>query len=278
MSKAFVIISGDKHSGSTTGLMPLKGVYNHDGNLILPSTLQTEAAKFWDETWDGLKAEIKTLRRRGYEIVHIDMGDTVDGDHHQTTQIWGTPELHAESAIAMRLPIRNLVDRDYQLIGTEVHVGQEGELDIQVGREIGCTKYKGQFASDKIRTRVGGALFDLCHHGPCIGNTSWTRETPARSYGRSAIFNDLADNISPPDVIVRAHFHNKLHTLVEVGKYSAHVFITPSWQWKTIHSKRIAHAQHISDVGLLTMIVEDGRVIDPRFRLYQYDETPVEEI
>ncbi len=278
MSKAFVIVDGDKHSGSTTGLLPLAGVRNHDGNLILPNTLQTEAAKFWDETWGQLKVEIKALRRQGYKIVHIDMGDTVEGDHHQTTQIWGTPELHAESAITMRMPIRNLVDEDYQLIGTEAHTGKEGELDRQVAREVGCTQYHGQFSSDKIRVRIAGAMFDLCHHGPSVGNTPWTYGTSVRSYGKATVLADLAEQTPPPDVIIRAHVHRKCHECVEVGRYQAHVFITPSWQWKTVHGKRVAHAQHISDIGLLTMKVEDGRVVDPGFRLFQYDETQVEEI
>jgi len=260
-----VVWVSDLHVGSTVGICPKQYTVD-EGNIHLASEHQLFLLDFWAEFW-------KRRKKDGRSIILILGGDIVDGDHHDTLQVWTQDELiQVDAAVQLLLPIVTLAKKTYLLRGTAAHVGQTGRYDSRVAKELGINAYY------HLRLNVGGVLFDLAHHGVGVGKRIWNIGNMARSYGRSIAMANILHNRPIPDVVVRGHVHRKCHETVRDGEHTTEVIISPSWQLKTEYAHRVSTEDDLSDIGGVIVGVDNGRVTEVTLDVIQFEQTAMVQI
>jgi hypothetical protein len=235
--KNLVVIS-DTHSGCKMGLCPTDPVPLDGGGMYLASEFQRGMYAYWREFWDEWIPQV--TRGEPFDLVHN--GDAIDGVHHRaTTQISQNMEDQVRIAELLLKPV---VDRCkasggtyYHIRGTEAHVGQSGEHEERLARNLGAKPNKeGQYARFDLWKRVGDGskapLVHLLHH---IGTTgSAAHEASAVNAELTAEYVEAARwNREPPDYIVRSHRHRSIAVDLNSAKGYAAAIVTPAWQGKT---------------------------------------------
>jgi hypothetical protein len=206
---------GDLHSGSK--LAPLTPFTGDDDIPFAPSLLQAKLAEFLGECL----AEVKIIAK-GHRLALFLGGDLVDGHHHKSTQIEGTQADQRALAVQLLLPWVNLADDGYGLKGTDVHVGDNGDQDRSVCKELGVP------AQHFWRLEHGGKLLDWAHHATG-SRKPWLRENGPIALAQKTYYECLELGERPPDLIVRHHMHHH----VKAEAKGIVVASIPGWQVQT---------------------------------------------
>jgi hypothetical protein len=270
-----IVVISDLHCGSTLGLCGPEVILD-DGGKYLPNELQIESYSYWKKAfWPFVWAKAKKENRKTVVICNA---ETVDGSHHGTNQIWSN-QVSDQIAVAVELIDEVTVQADARLFtrGTPAHVGESGSADEAVAQILKATrpdgKKVGPYSSYHLRLNIGGVNLDVCHHGPNTGSRMWLKGNGARSYARTIVLDALVLNRKPPDVIIRSHYHQKLHeTLHEYG-YTTEMLVTPAWQWMSNYATRVVSYEQISDIGGLVISIDAGRVTDIEFKCLSLSQT-----
>src|SRR3990172_2403213 len=229
--EVLVLGIGDVHVGSTIGLAPPKWS-TYDGQNVIEHTqspLQKLIWQHWQASWGR---QLKS----GLPLVVFNLSEDIDGNHHQTHQIWSQdPREQADVAISMFLPYRQKCVRWYACKGTPSHVGQSATWDEYIAKELGADVPPdgGGFSSYSLKAKVSNVNFDVGHHGPRPGHRPWTLGNNARSYALSIVMAYILRGEQPPDVIMRGHVHKCLHETVRVAGHECQMIVSPAWQLKS---------------------------------------------
>lgn len=227
-----VVVLSDLHAGGTTAIMP-KGFYTKEGNLIGLNPIQEWLWDAWVKSWDWF-----------YELAGDDPwtlvinGDTIDGDHHRTTQLWSRDE--ADHGIAsyhlLKDHARN-ASSVYLTQGTEAHTkGHESALAYQLHSLGANVRMPDGFAGawPSLDLEIAGTYVKADHH---IGAT-------CRAYLESSALSIALSDMRlrcnraghrVPRIVVRAHRHQ--YGFYEDG-YGA-IVISPCWQQLTRFGHRV---------------------------------------
>lgn len=236
-----LICVGDIHSGCQLALCPPKGVRLDNGGQYIPSRFQKKLWAWWTELWDEWVPEATD----GEPYAVCNMGDAVDGVHHNsTTQISHNAEDQARIARAVLGPVvERCGGRYYHIRGTEAHVGASAEREEALAESLGAIENRtGQCARYELWKMVGPALIHAMHH---IGSTG------SQHYESTAVHKELIEafteagrwNRRHPDVIVRAHRHRAIETVIPTARGEARAIVCPGWQGKTPFAFRIPGAR-----------------------------------
>lgn len=246
-----LIVVSDTHCGCRLGLYGPEPMRVDGGGSYLPSAFQQKMWALWREFWDEWVPEV--TRGEPYDVVHN--GDAIDGSHHNsTTQI--SHNIEDQIRIAERV-IRPEADRCrasggvyYHIRGTEAHVGQSGEYEERLARNLGALPNdQGQYARFDLWKRVGhptkrvhAPLVHLLHH---IGTTSSAaHESSAVNAELTAEYVEAARwQREPPDFVVRSHRHRSIAVDLNSAKGYAAAIVTPAWQGKTPYVWKIPGAR-----------------------------------
>lgn len=246
-----LIVVSDTHCGCRMGLCPPTAQRVDGGGSYLPSKFQQGMWRWWLEFWDAWVPEV--TRGEPYDVVHN--GDAIDGSHHNsTTQISHNIEDQVRIAEAIMRPrveaCKKLGGTYYHIRGTEAHVGQSGEYEERLARNLGAKpNEEGQYARFDLWKRVGvstkrvhAPLVHLLHH---IGTTaSAAHESSAVNAELTASYVEAARwNREPPDFIVRSHRHRSIAVDMNSAKGYAAAIVTPAWQGKTPFAWKIPGAR-----------------------------------
>lgn len=256
-----LVVVSDTHCGCRLGLMPPRPVKLDGGGTYSPSTFQRKMFAYWREFWDSWVP--KATHGEPYDLVHN--GDAIDGSHHNsTTQISHNIEDQIRMAEALLLPVvaacKKLGGAYYHIRGTEAHVGQSGEFEERLARNLGAKpNAEGQYARFDLWKRVGGAkgpLVHLLHH---IGSTSSAaHESSAVNAELAASYVEAARwNREPPDYVVRSHRHRSIGVELNGAKGYAAAIVTPAWQGKTPFAWKIPGAR-ISEPQIGGIVIRRG--------------------
>lgn len=232
-----LIVVSDTHSGCKLSLCPDRPVQLDGGGQYTASNFQKQIRKLWEEFW----GEWVPLVTNGepYDLVHN--GDAIEGVHHgSTTQISHNMMDQRRMAAIVLKPIVEQCKagggKYYHIRGTEAHVGQSGEHEETLAKDLGAVPNdEGQYARWDLWKRVGtdrGPLVNLLHH---IGTTgSAAHEASAVNAELTAMFVEAARwRQEPPDFVVRSHRHRSIAVDVETGRGHGAAIVTPCWQGKT---------------------------------------------
>lgn len=240
-----LVVVSDTHCGCKLGLCPPTPIRLDLGGTYHASKFQLGLWKWWREFWDKWVPE--ATHGEPYDIVHN--GDAIDGVHHHSThQITHDLEDQVRIAEAVLRPevekCFELGGKYYHIRGTEAHVGQSGENEERLARNLGATPNdEGQYARFDLWKRVGGScLVHLLHH---IGTTSSAaHESSAVNAELSAEYHESARwGREPPDFVVRSHRHRCIAVDLSSYKGDAAGIVTPAWQGKTPFSFKVPGAR-----------------------------------
>lgn len=238
--------TGDEQIGSTTSLHPnvrlsngtykpltdLGGWHYNDKPNFYPSSLQV---KIWDHY---NKCLYEVLRQRiGKKLFYLRMGDAIDGDHHDTSQLV-TRHIHEQVNTSIELAnyTKTLLDFQQgdiiaQLQGTEVHVGIEEQ---EIGRQIGAMEFQpGIYAAPFLEIELNGVYIWAYHKGVSAGQGQ-TRGNSCITKLRQVYYECLQNGEPIPDMIISAHTHDQhVATWTRPDGKTMYYMITASWQDKT---------------------------------------------
>lgn len=236
-----VVVISDTHAGCKFALCPSEGFQLDEGGLYKPSRAQKVLYAWWQEFWGDYVP--KMTKGEPYTVVHN--GDVIDGVHHRSTTQF-TQNFKDQRALAVKL-LRPVVagcdGRYYSIRGTEAHVGQSGEHEEAVAKELGAIPNKeGQHSRFDLWKKLGSHLIHFLHH---VGTTS------SSAHESSAINAELAAEYveaarwgeKPPSVVIRSHRHRAIEVRIPTAKGFATVAVTPAWQLKTPFAWRIPGAR-----------------------------------
>ena len=269
--KTILAFPADTHGGSSVGLFPAEHAWQlADGNQYHASPTQQLLWRQWRECWQ----RVKELRQGGRLII-MHVGDAREGVHHDTTQLV-TANLEEQERIHIECMEYALDlagfdgaggDLLYYIAGTEIHVGPAHAGEERIARDLGAIPFRKPTTEDSNDGRfvwaakvftVDEILFDVAHHGAGLGSRAWTRENGLYQTLKSLYFMTCEDQNQPPRLWIRAHKHRFLHATYHGRAGSIDGFVLPSFQSVTHYASRLNIG--LSDIGMLTAIVEDGRV------------------
>lgn len=230
--KNAVVIS-DLHIGSKLGLCCPHFVLD-EGTPIGQTPLQKKTWSYWEHFWKEWVPQVT----KGESYVIVNNGDTIDGDHHNTSSIltknWTDQE---ELAFDILYPVVNdhLCAGYYHIRGTEAHGGESGQAEERLAKRLDAKADEiGNHARWELWSRLGenNSLVHFTHH---IGTTS------SAAYESTAVWKELVEAYNeagrwgnePPDCVVRSHRHRQFEIRIPTEKGYGIVFVTPGWQLKT---------------------------------------------
>ena len=242
---AQAIVVSDPHCASTLGLCPPEGHKLDDGGTYEPSALQRKVWRIWDEQFWGNWVERVTKGEPWDMIVN---GDTIDGDHHQTTTtISRNLDTQRRAAVDVLKPrveaCRASGGRFYLIRGTEAHVGKSAQDEEAIAKELGAVPDEvGNHSRWELWKRIGGALCHFSHH---IGTTG------SQAYESTALMKEMVEAFveagrwgdEPPQAVIRSHRHRCMMITIPTDKGYGIVAVTPGWQLKTPYTFKIAGAR-----------------------------------
>lgn len=236
-----LVVISDLHAGCRLGLCPPE-VALDDGGKYTASRYQSVMWEWWNEFWRAWVPDVS----RGEDFAVVVNGDALDGRHHNSvTQVSQNLSDQARIAKAILEPIRDMAKgRLYITRGTEAHVGESGENEENLARELGAIPNEdGQHARHEAWFRLREKYLVHCaHHIGTSGSMQYESTALMRelteAYVESGRWHD-----EPPDVVVRSHRHRNAEIRVQTFKGFATVCTTAGWQLKTPFSYRIAGAR-----------------------------------
>ena len=249
-------ITSDQHCGSTLGLCPPEGVRIDEGAEYHPNKAQLWTWSCWEDYWKAVHA---TQVRHKSELWCAYNGDSVDGDHHNTSQIISrNPE--PQSYLLERVfgvPGALRPERQFVIRGTEVHVGPAGSSE-----ELWAKKLPNHVRNPDTKTHswwhcrleVHGVRFDFQHHGR-VGTRPWTKMTGTATLAAEIFLEHTMSGNEYPHFAIRSHRHQHVDTF---DAFPTRVIQTPAWQLKTAHAHKVL-PESIADIGgIIVTVFPDG--------------------
>lgn len=240
--KKICAVVGCLHAGSTVGLCPAENsIMLDDGGHYEPSSYQKEIWKHWVEFWRTTK-QIAT--EENSEVVMVFLGDIMDGNHHQTTQIVSSNIAATQMMIAQECidkAINTLGGAMSSMVfirGTEAHAGKSGQYEEALARLYEkAVEVNGKKSHWGLTINMGNISIDLAHHGR-IGQRAWTKLSGPASIGAETIIHCSIARQNVPDYVIRGHYHQWADTGDTFPK--PRVIQIPSWQIPTAYVHRIS--------------------------------------
>lgn len=246
------VFFSDLHVGSTAGLLQ-PDFTTHEGYKVVLNSVQEWLWGCWQDCW-----------KWAHEVIGKDPwiavvnGDLIDGNHHDTREIWSPDD--ADHGMACSELLRDTLKGSsavYVTEGTNVHVqNSEHGIAASLAHDLPVRKPGGKLAAwPELRLSIAGSYCEIDHHMP----------TTMRSYLEASQLSITLGDIRNqrareggriPKLIVRSHRHR--FGLYEDG-YGM-MLALPGWQASGRFLRRVAPGI-VPQVGLCIADwrhVEDG--------------------
>jgi hypothetical protein len=217
---------------------------NTDGTPIYHKYQATIAQDWIYDCWLDFWGYVKKLAGKKHRIVVKHLGDVIDGFHPRYIQ--AIPNVGDQKGMAIELlkPIVNMADSFYIIRGTECHVGEAGQDEMEIARELGvpCI-WEGIFDID-------GLIIDCAHHGRA-SKRAWT--SSSAGIAAEAIHDAVTDR--PPRIPPRYVFRGHMHLIDDSGEKvsGTRALSLPSWELKNGLGHRLESGKR-ADIGGLIIL------------------------
>jgi hypothetical protein len=250
-----IVVVGDAHCGSTTGLLP-PGCLDDDGQPLGLSPLQRWLWVKWEDFWEWAYGTIGP-----HPFAFVFLGDACDGRHHGTTQLVSA-NIAVQQAIAMRAlaPIVKRATRSFFIRGTEAHVGQAAETEETLAKSL-LHKEHGTCSQFDLWIKMGRDTIHFAHHIATTTSAAY-KSSPLMRLMAAAFAAAGEHNFKAPNIMVRGHCHD----FTGVQRPRHRVVTCPSWQGKTAHVWKFSTVEPVVVGGLIIRRGDDG--VHIRERLY----------
>ena len=271
MKRVILAAASDKHGGHKLGLLNPETVLEDEdrkGNLIQ----WTPGLEPFQEYLWGLHTkhveDVKHLAGKD-EIIIIDNGDLTAGNKYPHEQVSTRIADQFDIASWNLRPWLDLPNVKTVRItkGTGAHNFGEGSAEIIVQRML-----KERYPKKDIRTiyhglaKVGGITVDYTHHGPGTGSRNWLKGNEVRYYMKSLIQDEIDLGNTPPDLIIRGHYHEYIEEyyvkLFMEHRYKTEMCIVPSYCGIDDHARQVTKSKYILQHGMVAYEIVDGKILD----------------
>jgi hypothetical protein len=216
--------------------MPISGVTLDGGGKATPSSRQLVLWRLWREFWD----EWVPTNTHGEPYIIIHNGDAIDGHHHSSTTQWSHNIVdQRRAAVDLLAPELAKAEAYFHIRGTEAHVGQSGEFEEQLAKDLGAVPDgEGLSSRWELMKQLGEYLIHFSHH---IGTTSSSaHESSAINAEISAMLANYGRaGLQAPQIVVRSHRHRNIEVRLPSEDGYKSCFTTAAWQLKTPYVYRL---------------------------------------
>jgi len=267
-----IVAMADMHSGHKLGLLnPDTRVHEQDEmGRVKKVKVKFTATQKW--LWKMYRKDVQDVVELAGDdpIVLLVVGDACNGDKYPDQLVSTRRSDQIEIAVRNLDPWVELQNLDKLRLakGTGAHDFGEGSAELLVAAQIQA-KHEG-LDVQVLWHGLGdadGVLIDYAHHGPSAGIRHWTSGNQVRYYLKSIMDTEIWANRRPPDVVLRAHYHNLCWETVKVrrGKgdeyTQAHAIILPAYCGMSDHGQQATQSKYLISCGLVAMEVVDGELM-----------------
>ena len=235
-----VLVIGDMHCGSLTGLTP--------NSWFISEKRNKKIALLQREMWTNYLRMIDELGPVDYLIVN---GDAIDGHGKKSS---GSELLTTDLLLQADIAVECLKEISFKKIlfthGTPYHTSNEGGEDFE---KVIADKMGGKIY-DELRLDIDGVIFDIKHH---IGSSSMptSRFTSMAKNRLWDVLSSEKENREKADIYIRSHVH--YYTFCGEGEWMA--INLPALQAPlTKYGNR--RCVGTTDWGMICFYVEDGHL------------------
>ena len=219
----------------------------------------------WD-VFQTCKKNVVSLAKKS-PIYGWCIGDPTHGLHHMDKELVSTRTSdHIEIAISSLAEIVKLKNLKsfYMVKGTGSHEFGQGSATALIANFLETAFDKQIGYVNHALVKHDGLSFDLAHHGPGAGARNWLKGNILRLYTRSIMMDDLQAGREPPDLVVRAHFHNYVPETVKIRTnghtHRTEAFILPSFSFLDDYARKVAKSPSSVTVGMVVVEVINGKI------------------
>lgn len=271
MSKRIWIIGfGDTHGGCRFGLMKPGIVLpppDDKGKEWIPESTKTQEWIF-EEFQKHLDGVMKLVKKDEIFVIHG--GEPTHGDVYAdkekvTTRKYDQYKI-AKETLGIIAGLKNVKHWRFSK-GTSSHVDGHGTAELIISDMLSEEYGIDAKAYYHPYLDIKGKVFDVAHHGPGTGIRNWLKGNILRLYTRSLMMDEIMEGNSPPDVLLRHHFHDYVPETVKIrtnGKtHKTMAFVLPSYCGITDFGIKAARSPSKLTVGMLLFEIYKDKVLDP---------------
>jgi hypothetical protein len=194
---------------------------------------QTPVAAWFYDCWEkGWKWVNDILEPQSYGLVIN--GDCIEGNHHNTTEIW-SPDArnHVKAAKELLAPVAARAAKRYMVRGTDCHVrGSENSVAEFIKAEVNPDVDQPYW--DHLRIDACGVRVSVRHHFPATSRSYLEASQHSIQLG-NAVNEAVRSGGVAPQVLVGAHRHRTGH-FCDGNRVT---IVTGAWQALTRHGHKV---------------------------------------
>lgn len=276
--KITLIPMADMHTCGTTALFPLLKKVNgqyvsiddlggwqyKDNPHYYPNSKQRKIWYHLEKTLD-YAAE----KRQGTKLLLLNMGDSIDGDHHNNTQnTTRNPIEQIDTHVELMQYIKTRLDWQAgdtlaYVRGTKSHVET---FEEKIAEELGAYQYNsGEYTSDFLELHLNGVKTWAYHHGLSAGDYP-NKGNALHNQLKRIYYKCQAERITPPGLVLSAHTHDPWKDVFSSDWFDMTGIILPSWQDKTRYANDKMPLA-INKIGMQLITIDDNGNINAPFPL-----------
>lgn len=270
MTRRLLVFLADTHGGHKLSLMnPDVWLLEEADGELRPYQPQLSAMQRW--LWSCYKADIAAVAELadGCQVDVVHVGDVTWGTRYPaglvSSRLADQPII-AVANMAPWLALPNVASLRL-IVGTDSHELGEATAPVLVAREL-AKDAPGRTVAvlSHLLGDVDGVSVDAAHHGPHPGTREWLKGNQLRYYGRSLMMQEIVQGLEPPDLVIRAHYHEYCRERVPVGRWETEVIVLPAYCGLTPYARQATRSISRIGCGLVAVEIEDGgiREIYPR--------------
>ena len=269
-SDCWVVSHGDKHAGERFALLMPETELHEEGpnGEIVPFKPGLNATQhlFLELYQSQIQAVIDIAD--GAPVVLLDGGDLCHGNKYPgrlmsnrlSDQVFIAADCLRQWAVVPNLSAVRIC------LGTEAHNAGDGSLEHLVAEQVKDDLPDVRLSSH-WRLEIGGALFDVAHHGPPPGSRYWLSANSLRWYVQDLVLRDEMElGERAPDVVLRFHYHTFVSAPFDYTyhKRTRHVYsyVHPAWCGMNPHAQKSTRSKATTHVGILMFHVVDGEIVE----------------
>jgi len=259
-----ILVQGDNHTGSSTGLLPPRST-DFDGEVLT----QHPQNKMQKWLWRNYLSDLSEI---GKVDIIMNMGDNIEGLQMKmlgrTVQVSDVDVQKTWAQNCLQIPI-DLCKPQYYLgvTGTSYHVREgagNGDADGSIYKMLEQVNPAVKFiCEDNMVIQIGKAVWSIAHPYPSSQFKTPPIEKLISQHAQEFYFG----NAPKIDIFGRGHAHAHIWLRLRGGAYG---FVTPCQQPTSAYGRQKAYmtVQH-PDIGILG-ITQEGKDLVPKPLLHRW--------
>lgn len=277
MKRKIIACISDTHGGHKMGLCnpdtKLRDIDNGQVRIYSPQLSEIQKLMWNTYTWG--KDEIIKLAGKD-EIILIHNGDPTHGRAiflQSITDEISDQILIAKSNLDPWMQCKNVKSVRFA-VGTGIHEFSNGSASTLVSQLLRSEYPKVD--TDVVYHGVldiDGYKIDYAHHGPFTGSRKWLEGNQLRFYLNNIMISELMDGNTPPDMVIRGHYHVYKKEYMEMfarGEYfESNIIVLPGFTFKDDYTRKATRSEYIQMFGMVAFEILDGHL----YRIHKFIKT-----